>query len=161
MILATPDRDLPTLHTLIVVCEACPADLLERWALPGRRMLNTYGPTETTVTATWTELVPGRPVTIGRPLPTYTAYILDAALQPVPPGVAGEVCIGGPGVAVGYVNRPELTAEKFVPDPFSDRPGARLYRTGDLGVLTPGGEIEYRGRIDTQVKIRGYRIELA
>ena len=160
-LLATLDRDVPTLRTLLVGGEACPADLVTRWARPGRRMLNTYGPTETTVTATWTELRPGRPVTIGRPLPTYTAYVLDAALRPVPPGAAGEICIGGPGVAVGYVNRPELTAEKFVPDPFSDRPGARLYRTGDLGALTPAGEIEYRGRIDTQVKVRGYRIELA
>jgi non-ribosomal peptide synthetase-like protein len=160
-LLATLDRDVPTLRTLLVGGEACPADLVARWARPGRRMLNTYGPTETTVTATWGELVPGRPVTIGRPLPTYTAHILDARLRPVPPGEPGEICLGGPGVAVGYVNRPELTAEKFVPDPFSDRPDARLYRTGDLGVLTPGGEIEYRGRIDTQVKIRGYRIELA
>ncbi len=160
-LLATLDRDVPTLRTLLVGGEACPADLVTRWARPGRRMLNTYGPTETTVTATWAELLPGRPVTIGRPLPTYTAHILDAALRPVPPGVPGEICVGGPGVAVGYVNRPELTAEKFVIDPFSDRPGARLYRTGDLGVLTPAGEIEYRGRIDTQVKVRGYRIELA
>jgi non-ribosomal peptide synthetase-like protein len=160
-LLATLDRDVPTLRTLLVGGEACPADLVTRWARPGRRMLNTYGPTETTVTATWGELAPGRPVTIGRPLPTYTAHILDAQLRPVPPGEPGEIGLGGPGVAVGYVNRPELTAEKFVPDPFSDRPGARLYRTGDLGVLTPNGEIEYRGRIDTQVKIRGYRIELA
>ncbi len=159
-LLATLDRDVPTLRTLLVGGEACPADLVTRWARPGRVMLNTYGPTETTVTATWCELLPGRPVTIGRPLPTYTAHILDASLRPVPPGVPGEVCVGGPGVAVGYVNRPELTAEKFVADPFSDRPGARLYRTGDLGVLTPAGEIEYRGRIDTQVKIRGYRVEL-
>ncbi len=160
-LLATVERDVPTLRTLLVGGEACPADLVKRWSRPGRRMLNTYGPTETTVTATWTELVPGKPVTIGRPLPTYTAYILDDALREVPPGEAGEVCIGGPGVAVGYVNRPELTAEKFVVDRFSGQKGARLYRTGDLGVFTPDGEIEYLGRIDTQVKIRGYRIELA
>ena len=160
-LLATVERDVPTLRTLLVGGEACSADLVKRWARPGRRMLNTYGPTEATVTATWTELMPGKPVTIGRPLPSYTAYILDTDLQIVPNGQAGEICIGGPSVAVGYVNQPELTAEKFIPDPFTDRPGARLYRTGDLGILTLDGEIEYLGRIDTQVKIRGYRIELA
>jgi non-ribosomal peptide synthetase-like protein len=171
-LLATVERDVPTLRTLLVGGEACPADLVKRWSRPGRRMLNTYGPTETTVTATWSELVSGKPVTIGRPLPTYTAYILDEDLRPVARGEAGEICIGGPGVAVGYINRPELTAETFVPDPFTPLSSAsgerdrgegvpRLYRTGDLGVLTPGGDIEYLGRIDTQVKIRGYRIELA
>jgi non-ribosomal peptide synthetase-like protein len=160
-LLATLERDVPGLRTLLVGGEACPADLVERWARPGRRMLNTYGPTETTVTCTWTELTPGRPVTIGRPLPTYTAHLLDAALNPVPAGEPGEVCVGGPGVAAGYVNRPGLTAERFIPDPFSRRPGARLYRTGDRGRLTPAGEIEYLGRIDAQVKVRGYRIELA
>ena len=160
-LLATVERDVPTLRTLLVGGEACPADLVKRWSRPGRRMLNTYGPTETSVTATWTELLPNKPVTIGRPLPTYSAYLLDEEQRPVPDGEAGEICIGGPGVAVGYVNRPELTAEKFVADTFSARPGARLYRTGDLGVFTADGEIEYLGRIDTQVKIRGYRIELA
>src|SRR5439155_12522558 len=100
-------------------------------------------------------------VTIGRPMPTYTVYILDEQLHPVPAGESGEICIGGPSVAVGYINRPELTAEKFVPDPFSNRPNARLYRTGDLGRLTLDDEIEYLGRIDTQVKIRGYRVELS
>jgi non-ribosomal peptide synthetase-like protein len=160
-LLATIDRDVPSIRTLLVGGEACPADLVRRWSRPGRRMLNTYGPTETSVTATWGELVPDKPVTIGRPMPTYTVHILDDNLRPVPSGEAGEICIGGPSVAVGYVNRPDLTAEKFVRDPFSDRPGARLYRTGDLGRLTSDDEIEYLGRIDTQVKIRGYRIELA
>ncbi len=124
-LLATVERDVPTLRTLLVGGEACPADLVKRWSRPGRRMLNTYGPTETTVTATWAELVPDKPVTIGRPLPTYTVHILDEELRPVPPGEAGEICIGGPGVAVGYVNRPELTAEKFVPDPFCRSSRAR------------------------------------
>ncbi|HEX5272928.1 MAG TPA: amino acid adenylation domain-containing protein, partial [Gemmataceae bacterium] len=160
-LLATIDRDVPSLRTLLVGGEACPADLVKRWSRPGRRMLNTYGPTETSVTATWGELHPDKPVTIGRPMPTYTVHLLDDSLRPVPPGEAGEICIGGPSVAVGYVNRPDLTAEKFVRDPFSDRSGARLYRTGDLGRLTLDDEIEYLGRIDTQVKIRGYRIELA
>jgi non-ribosomal peptide synthetase-like protein len=161
-LLATLDRDVPTLHTLIVGGEACPLDLVKRSGRPGRRMLNTYGPTETTVTATWGLLRPDRPVTIGKPLPTYTAHILDASLCPVAAGEPGEICIGGAGVASGYVNRPELTAARFVADPFAGgRARARLYRTGDLGRLTPDGEIEFLGRIDSQVKIRGYRIELA
>ncbi len=160
-LLATLERDVPTLKTLLVGGEACPRDLVERWSRTGRRMLNTYGPTETTVTATWTKLLPGKPVTIGRPLPTYTAHILDDELRPVPAGESGEICIGGPSVAVGYIKRPDLTAERFVADPFDPRPGGRLYRTGDLGRLTSDQEIEYLGRIDSQVKIRGYRIELS
>ena len=108
------------------------------------------------MTATWTELEAGKPVTIGRPLPGYTVHILNERLQAVSAGASGEICIGGEGVAVGYVNRPDLTAAKFVETPFG-----RLYRSGDLGRLTPNGEIEYLGRIDTQVKIRGYRIELS
>jgi non-ribosomal peptide synthetase-like protein len=161
-LLATLTRDVPSLRTLVVGGEACPRDLVERWSRPGRRMLNTYGPTETTVTATWTELRPGRPVTIGVPLPTYRVHVLDADLSPVEAGEAGELCIGGPGVARGYLNRPELTEARFVPHPLAGpRPGARLYRSGDLGRILPSGEIEYLGRIDGQVKIRGYRIELS
>jgi non-ribosomal peptide synthetase-like protein len=161
-LLATIDREVPSLRTLLVGGEACPADLVKRWSRPGRRLLNTYGPTETTVTATYGELLPAKPVTIGKPLPTYTAHILNDDLQPVPRGELGEICIGGPGVARGYVNRPDLTANRFVPDPFA-RMGstARLYRTGDLGRFTAEGEIEFAGRVDSQVKIRGYRIELA
>jgi len=159
-LLATLERDVPTLRTLLVGGEACPADLVARWSRPCRRMLNTYGPTETTVTATWGELLPGKPVTIGTPLPTYSVHILDEALQPLAEGQDGEICIGGPGVAVGYIGRPELTAEKFVLDPFTRSPGSRLYRTGDLGRITPDGKIEYLGRLDSQVKIRGHRIEL-
>ena len=158
-LLATLDCDVPSIHTLIVGGEPCPRELVERWSRPERRILNTYGPTETTVTATWCELVPGLPITIGRPMPGYRIYVLDEALRPVPHGETGEICIGGAGVAQGYVNRPELTAAKFVPDPFEL--GHRLYRSGDLGRLTPNGEIEFLGRIDSQVKIRGYRIELA
>src|SRR5262249_26064471 len=158
-LLATVDRDVPTLRTLLVGGEACPADLVKRWSRPGRRMLNTYGPTETTVTATWCELLPNRPVTIGKPLPSYPGHILDAHLRAVTPGELGEICIGGRGVARGYVNRPDLTASRFVPDRFAERPGSRLYRTGDLGRLTQDGDIEFSGRIDSQVKIRGYRIE--
>jgi non-ribosomal peptide synthetase-like protein len=158
-LLATLDCDVPSIHTLIVGGESCPRELVERWSRPERRILNTYGPTETTVTATWCELVPGLPITIGRPMPGYRIYVLDEALRPVPHGETGEICIGGAGVAQGYVNRPDLTAAKFVADPFEL--GHRLYRSGDLGRLTPNGEIEFLGRIDSQVKIRGYRIELS
>jgi non-ribosomal peptide synthetase-like protein len=164
-LLATLDRDVPSLRLLLVGGEACPQDLVGRWSRSGRRMLNTYGPTETSVTATWTELHPGKSVTIGRPLPTYTVHILDErddVVRALPPGQTGEICIGGPSVARGYLNRPELTDAKFIADPFDAlRPGARLYRTGDLGRITADGEIEYLGRIDAQVKLRGYRIELS
>ena len=161
-LLATLDREVPLLRILIVGGEACPQDLVNRWSSQDLRMLNTYGPTETTVTALWTELLPDKPVTIGKPLPTYSVYILNEELRPVPQGEAGEICLSGIGVACGYVNRPELTAAKFVCHPFEQSPvEARLYRTGDLGRVTPNGEIEYLGRIDSQVKIRGYRIELA
>src|SRR5262249_45243152 len=151
-LLATLERDVPSLRTLIVGGEACPPALVRRWCRPGLRMLNTYGPTETTVTATWGELGPDRPVTIGRPLPTHTVRLLADELRPVPGGAAGEICGGGPWGAIGYVTRPGLTAEKFIDDPFSGPPGARLYRSGDLGRFTTSGDIEFLGRIDTQVK---------
>ncbi|MBH1937432.1 amino acid adenylation domain-containing protein [Streptomyces sp. AV19] len=162
-LLATLDTDVPLLRILLVSGEACPPDLVRRWSRPGRRLLNAYGPTEATVTATCAELDPDRPVTIGTPLPTYTVYLLDDELRPVADGESGEICVGGPGVAIGYVNRPELTAERFLPNPVEhDRAEVpRIYRTGDRGRFTPAGEIEYLGRVDTQVKIRGYRIETA
>ena len=158
-LLATLDPPIPCLRLIIVGGEPCPPELVVRWAHPGLRMLNTYGPTETTVTATWCELKPGKPVTIGRPLPTYRVYLLDQNLRPVAPGKVGEICISGPGVARGYLNREDLTREKFVKHP--ENPHERLYRTGDLGRFNEEGEIEFLGRIDTQVKIRGYRIELS
>ncbi|MGW1408280.1 Pls/PosA family non-ribosomal peptide synthetase [Streptomyces sp. NPDC002403] len=158
-LLATIPRDLPRIRSVVVGGEACPAALVERWSRPGRRMLNTYGPTETTVTATWQELLPGRPVTIGRPLPTYTAFLLDERLRPVPQGTVGEICLGGPGLARGYVGRPDLTADRFVEHPLASGNGC-LYRTGDLGRITDDGEIEYHGRADAEVKIRGYRVSL-
>ena len=157
-LLATIHEDLPLLHTINVGGEACPQDLIVRWSRSGRRILNTYGPTETTITASMAELSPDRTVTIGKALPTYQIHLLDAALKPVPVGEKGKICVGGPGVAWGYLNRPDLTAEKFIADPFQQ--GGRIYRTGDLGRETEAGEIEFLGRIDTQVKIRGYRIEL-
>ncbi len=162
-LLAMVDTDLPRLRLLIVGGEVCPDSLVERWARPGRRMVNTYGPTETTVTATYADLRPGERVLLGRPLPGYTLSILDDAERPVPVGDAGEICIGGGGVARGYVDRPEETAKRFVPVPGPEGSSSpeRIYRSGDLGRLTPSGELEFLGRADGQVKIRGYRVELA
>lgn len=146
---------LPALLRICVGGEACPADLVARWA-PGRRFVNGYAPTETTVCATLAECRPGEVVTIGRPLPNHQIYVLDRALRPVPIGMAGELCIGGVGVARGYLGQPALTAERFVQNPFG--PG-RLYRSGDLARWRADGRLEFLGRRDAQVKVRGYRIE--
>jgi acyl carrier protein len=126
---------------------------------PPREVLNLYGPTETTTYSTMARMARGddRPPTIGRPIAGDRVYLVDSHLRPVPAGVAGEVLIGGAGVARGYVGRPDLTAERFVPDPFGS--GARLYRTGDLARWRPDGDLELVGRIDHQVKLRGFRIE--
>ena len=162
-LLASIERDLPKIRVLLVGGEACPPALVKRWSRPGRSMLNSYGPTEATVTATLGQLTPGRPVTIGRPLPSYSVVILDAARdEAVPLGAAGELGIAGIGVAQGYLNRPELTQAKFIVDflGLPHNPSGRIYRTGDLARVNAEGEIEFLGRIDTQVKIRGYRIEL-
>jgi non-ribosomal peptide synthetase-like protein len=162
-LLASIERDLPDLRVLLVGGEACPPALVKRWSRPGLSMLNSYGPTEATVTATLGRLTPDAPVTIGRPLPTYSIVILDAERdQALPLGTAGEIGIAGIGVAEGYLNRPELTKAKFIADflRLPNNPSGRIYRTGDLGRVTPEGEIEYLGRIDRQVKLRGYRIEL-
>ncbi len=161
-LLSMLDEDIPTVRLLIFGGEACPEQLVERWSNLERRLLNTYGPTETTVIATYAELSPGDPVTIGRPVPGYRVYLLDDDLRPVPRGEAGEICVGGPGVARGYLGLPEQTSARFVPDPFvPDGDGeARIYRTGDLGRLNALGNIEFLGRADAQVKLRGFRIEL-
>jgi aspartate racemase len=128
------------------------------------RLINGYGPTEgTTFTCCYPMTGSGQvaaPVPIGRSIANTVVYILDHHLNPVPIGVCGELCIGGDGLARGYFNHPELTAESFIPHPFSDKPGARLYRTGDLARYLPDGNIEFIGRLDYQVKIRGFRIEL-
>ncbi len=144
--------------------EASPLALVERWAR-GRRLFNVYGPTEATVCATigevgGTEGLDGlqRPP-IGRPVAGARVYVLDARMQPVPLGAHGELCIGGAGLARGYRSRPDLTAEAFVPEPFSGRPGARLYRTGDRVRHLPDGRLDFLGRLDDQVKVRGVRIE--
>ncbi|HVR99451.1 MAG TPA: condensation domain-containing protein, partial [Thermoanaerobaculia bacterium] len=122
---------------------------------------NLYGPTECSVDATFHLIEPGstKP-TIGRPLAGYEVFLLDRALQLVPPGAPGEICLGGTGLARGYLRRPVLTSERFIPHPFTQRPGERLYRTGDLARHLPDGSLEFRGRRDHQVKIRGFRIEL-
>ncbi|HZZ60068.1 MAG TPA: Pls/PosA family non-ribosomal peptide synthetase [Roseiarcus sp.] len=163
-LLASIERELPKLRVLLIGGEACPPALVKRWSRAGRTLLNSYGPTETTVTATLATMTPNRPVTIGRPLPTYSIVILDAREDvALPLGEAGEIGIAGIGVAEGYLNRPELTRAKFIDDFLSlpNNPSHRIYRTGDLGRITDDDEIEYLGRIDTQIKLRGYRIELA
>ena len=162
-LIALVEHPVPTLRLINMGGEACPADLPRRLARPGLTLLNTYGPTETTVTATWTEVKPGQRITIGKPLPGYTAWIVDEKLMPVAAGQEGELVLGGPGVGVGYVNRPDLTAEKFTMTPFNGLSGGpeRIYRSGDLVRLDAAGDIDFVGRIDTQVKIRGFRVELA
>jgi amino acid adenylation domain-containing protein len=130
----------------------------------GTRLINEYGPTETVVGCCVYEVrdgidLPGA-VPIGRPIANTNIYLLDKHGQPVPAGICGEIYIGGAGVARGYLNQVALTAEKFLPDPFSERPGARLYRTGDQARFLSDSNLEYLGRVDTQVKVRGYRIEL-
>ncbi|MGZ3458805.1 MAG: amino acid adenylation domain-containing protein, partial [Archangium sp.] len=149
----------PALETVISAGEACTPELVRKWK-PGRRFLNEYGPTEVTVCATIDEDVRPERLTIGRPLPNVRVYVLDRWLRPVPEGVVGELYVGGRGLARGYLDRPELTAERFVPDPYGGEAGARMYRTGDLVRWLPGGELEYVGRADAQVKVRGFRIEL-
>lgn len=130
---------------------------------PPGRLINAYGPTEATTFATWHRVKDlrddARSIPIGRPLANTTVYILGPDLEPVPEGGPGELFIGGDGLARGYVNRPAETAEKFIPHPFSDEPGARLYKTGDRACYRPDGNVEFLGRMDEQLKIRGFRIE--
>src|SRR5579864_3460109 len=153
------DEDLPQLQTLVTAGEACSAEIVTRWA-GGRRFINAYGPTETTVCATMSEpLQIGQPPTIGKPTANGQIFILDPSQHPVPVGIAGEIYVGGDLLARGYFNRPDLTAERFLPDPFSGEIGGRIYRTGDLARYLADGNIEYIGRIDHQVKLRGFRIE--
>lgn len=150
-----PQRELPDLRLLYVGGEALPEDITNRWAR-GRRMVNGYGPTECTVTCVRQDVIAGQPVAIGRPVHGMRAWVLDDELHPVRDGERGELCMGGAGVALGYLHRPELNETKFPEHP---RFG-RLYRTGDLVHAEPDGTLYYHGRIDSQVKLRGYRIEL-
>jgi acyl-CoA synthetase (AMP-forming)/AMP-acid ligase II/acyl carrier protein len=141
--------------------EALSSDLAEALLPRVKELWNLYGPTETTIWSSVGRIEPGdRALSIGRPIANTEIYVVDKAGKPVSVGVAGEIWIGGDGVAIGYHRRPELTAERFVHDRFSDRPGGRLYRTGDLGRWLPDGRLQHLGRIDSQVKIRGFRIEL-
>jgi amino acid adenylation domain-containing protein len=161
-ILATlPGKDLPALQTLIVAGESCPPNTASRWSI-GRRFFNAYGPTETTVCASIFECTDeykdGPP--IGRPMANTEIYLLASRLNPVPIGVPGEIHVDGVGLARGYFNRSDFTAEQFIPNPFTNRFGARLYRTGDLARHMFDGTIQYLGRVDRQGKIRGFRIEL-
>ena len=157
--------DVPGLRLINLGGEACPQAIVERWARPGRQVFNTYGPTEATVSASLAELHPGQPVTIGRPLPNYGLLVIDPAvdngLRLLPQGETGELCITGPGVAAGYLGRPDLTAEKFLDNPWAaNTHESRLYRTGDLARIDESGQIHCLGRTDDQVKIRGFRVEL-
>ncbi|MEL6605585.1 MAG: amino acid adenylation domain-containing protein, partial [Cyanobacteria bacterium J06614_10] len=157
-----------SLRTVIIGGEKVQAQIVQQWQQIARgrnvRLLNTYGPTEATVVATFYEVsaswqyLPGADVPIGRPLGNIETYILDQHLQLAPLGVAGELYLGGPCLAAGYLNQPELSAERFIAHPF--KPGSRLYRTGDLVRMTADGELHYMGRADNQVKIRGFRVEL-
>ena len=155
---------LASLDTVIVAGEACPPSLPRRHRerLPGTLLFNEYGPPEATVWSTAYQVPPdfdAPRVPIGRPIADSRSYVLDAHRQPLPVGVAGELYIGGAGVARGYLGRPDATAERFIPDPFGGEPGARLYRTGDLVRWLRDGNLEFLGRTDQQLKIRGHRIE--
>jgi amino acid adenylation domain-containing protein len=168
---APPGAALPAaLRLMILGGERVLPERLAAWrSLKGLgtervKLVNTYGPTEATIVATRCELPPDLEVAgevpIGRPVPGARAVVVDPSLDLAPPGIPGELCVGGAGVARGYLHRPDLTAERFVPDPWSGATGARLYRTGDLVRLLPSGDLEFLGRVDDQVKIRGFRVEL-
>ncbi|MCP3166613.1 amino acid adenylation domain-containing protein [Myxococcus qinghaiensis] len=159
MLLSLGWSGLPTLK-LLCGGEALPSELLAPLRARCAELWNMYGPTETTVWSTVSRLEAGGPITLGHPIANTQAHVLDAWLQPVPPGVVGSLYLGGLGVARGYLNRPDLTAASFVPDPHAGRPGARLYRTGDLARRRADGSLEFLGRGDGQVKLRGHRVEL-
>ncbi len=156
---ALAHRPLPHLSDILVAGEACTAELVAEWQ-PGRRFFNAYGPTEVTVSPAIARCRAGdgKPA-IGRALLNKRLYVLDPQGRPAPVGVPGELFLGGAGVARGYLARPGLTAERFLPDPFAVQPGARMYRTGDRVRFATDGQLDFLGRTDHQVKIRGFRIE--
>jgi amino acid adenylation domain-containing protein len=157
------DSDLATRPGMKALCggEALPVALADRLVDAGLELWNMYGPTETTIWSTCARVTTrAQPLTIGRPIANTTLYVLDTTMKPVPVGVAGELWIGGDGLARGYRGRPEETAARFVAHPFDDTPGARIYSTGDLARYREDGAVEFLGRIDHQVKVRGFRIEL-
>jgi len=160
-LLSLMPRDIASLRVIILGGEACPPAVAARWCKPGRTIFNSYGPTEATVVATVAEVRPDEPVTIGGPIANYTCYVADESGRLLERGVEGELLIGGPGVARGYLKRDALTAEKFIANSF-DSTGADpiLYRSGDAVVMESDGKIAFHGRIDDQVKIRGFRVEL-
>jgi amino acid adenylation domain-containing protein len=156
------EAQLPSLETLVVAGEACPVELVSKWA--GRkRMINAYGPTEVTVCASMSSplLAECSSVSMGKPMTNTQLHVLNEHLELCPIGVPGELYIGGAGLARGYLYHPDLTAERFIPNPFSSQPGSRLYRTGDTVRYRPDGELEFLGRHDEQIKLRGFRIEVA
>jgi myxalamid-type nonribosomal peptide synthetase MxaA len=167
IILGNDAGQLSSLRCVIVGGEACPTNLisLHYSLLPNTQLVNNYGPTEATVWSTTYDCPPDQNgetswVPIGRPIPNDRLYILDEDLNPVPIGAPGEIYIGGDGVVRGYHDHPELTATRFIPDPFATSPGERLYKTGDIARYLADGSVDFVGRSDHQVKIRGYRIEL-
>lgn len=157
-----PEAELPNLKTIISAGEACTKNIVNRWGKT-RRFINAYGPTESTVCTTANvvdDRVLSDNIPIGTAIDNLHVYVVDADMNPVPIGVPGELLIGGIGVARGYFERPDLTASKFIPNPWADAPGERVYRSGDLVRFLTNGKIEFLGRIDHQVKIRGLRVEL-
>ena len=160
MLAVLSPEEWPALETVVSAGERCPREVAVRWS-QGKRFINGYGPTEATVGSIvyeWDGPRDGEPP-IGRPLSNTQVYLLDQRLNAVPVGATGELHIGGLGLARGYLCRPDLTAEKFIPNPFSTEPGTRLYKTGDMARYLPDGNIRFLGRRDEQVKIRGFRIE--
>ncbi|SHG77706.1 Pls/PosA family non-ribosomal peptide synthetase [Massilia sp. CF038] len=163
-LLALFSEDVASLRLINLGGEMCPESVVERFARPGREIFNTYGPTEATVSASLARLAPGRPITIGTPLPNYGMLVIateGTGLRLLARGETGELCLTGPGLSAGYLGRPDLTAEKFLTNPWSSGPhDGRLYRTGDLARIDEEGTVQCLGRTDDQVKIRGFRVEL-
>lgn len=157
-LLSSLEGTMNSVRLLILGGEACTTNLISRWMRPDLSIMNTYGPTEATVIATYVKCELDKEVTIGQPLPGYQVYILDEKGQLLTDGSTGELCIGGRGLARGYVNRPELMSLKFIAHPEDAK--VRLYRTGDLAYKTETGDIQFAGRVDDQIKLRGFRIEL-